>query len=208
MAIALDSTSNGTDTNTSLTISHTCAGANRLLVVGILAGSSDVITGVTYNSVAMTRVDISNNGNSTAYMYYLLGPSTGTNNIVISRSPSGLIIADAASFTGVKQSAPEASTTNTASAVASCANTLTTLTDNAIHLATYSTDAFNVDSATNGTLINSRMAYSNPLLITPAGSHTITGNSSGGSNAWATVGAAFAPFAASARILTTRSKFW
>ena len=55
MAIAYDATANGTNAPATgpLTFSHTCSGSNRFLVVGIATFSGDIITGVTYNSVAL-----------------------------------------------------------------------------------------------------------------------------------------------------------
>lgn len=192
MAIALDTTSTGSGTGTSLTVSHTVSGNNRLLVVGIGAGAADIVTGVTYNGVAMTRANERNNGNSTAYMYYLIAPALGVHNIVVSTSLSVNIQADGASFTGVHQSAgaqPDATVTNTANLTTSVATTLVTVADKSIMLATYATDATGITSITNATLI-AIMGYS--AIKTPAGSLTLTGNS-GGVNNWATVGASFAP---------------
>jgi hypothetical protein len=195
LTITFDAQSNGQDFSvTSLTFSHTCTGLYRLLVVGVIAGASDIVTGVTYGGVAMTRIAVRNNGNSTSYLYYLLNPPSGANNVVVTTSASASIFAQAASFTNVSQTGqPVASVTNATSASTACANTLTTTEDNCIHIATFAVDAFGVTSITNGTsLAGAYMAYSNPLLITPAGSHTMTGNS-GGNNNWASTGAAFSP---------------
>lgn len=201
MAIILDATShNSGNSITSLTISHTNAG--NLLVVGIQAGASDIVTGVTYAGSSMTRINEVNNGNSTSYLYYILGPAGGVNNIVITTNISATISGDAASFKNVKQSTPDATVTNTASATNAVTNTLTTIADNSIHLAAYTVDTNPVTSITNGTLINSVLGYSNALLITPAGSHTMTGNSSGGNNAWATCGAAFGPSSGTGGLLS------
>jgi hypothetical protein len=191
MAIAHDANSNGSASGTSLTVGHTVSGSDRLLVVGIIAGSSDIVTGVTYAGVAMTRVNVRNNGNSTAYLYYLLSPTVGTNNYVISTSASTTILAEGVSFTGVGPVQPDASTTNTASATNSCANTLTTVADNCVHITTFAVDSYPLTSITGATSVNSFMGYSG--LKTPAGASTLTGNSAGGNNAWATVGASFAP---------------
>lgn len=191
MAIVLDATSNGVGiATTSLSTSHVNAG--NILVVGISAGASDIVTSVTYNSIAMTRIDVRNNGNSTAYLYYLLAPSVGTFNTVITTNTSATISMAAVSFVGVKQSVPDASATSVATGTTSLANTVTTLVDNSIHIAAFAVDTFGTTSITNGTLIANGVGYSNPLLISPAAAHTLTANA-GGNNAWASVGAAFAP---------------
>jgi hypothetical protein len=49
------------------------------------------------------------------YLYYLLNPSSGSNNIVVNAASSRYLISQAASWSNVRQSAqPEAFTTNTA----------------------------------------------------------------------------------------------
>lgn len=109
MAIAYDATAHGnTGGATSLTFSHTCStGQDRILWVGFRVGSSsDVATGVTYGGVAMTqaikRQDTS--GSQYVYLYYLIAPATGANNVVISLSGSNSIIGISASYTGANQS--------------------------------------------------------------------------------------------------------
>lgn len=197
MAIVKDAISTGSISASSLTISHVISsGDNRLLVVGILGGSSDIITGVTYNGVAMTRVNVSNNGNSTAYLYYLLNPASGTHDIVISSSTSTFLAADAVSYTGVNQDVPTATVTNTSSTTNFCFDNITPPNDNSIHVGAFASDTFAISSMTNGTLIGTVLGESLPLLITPAGLHQLVANSSGTQN-WATVGAAFAPFVSS-----------
>lgn len=120
MAIAYDATAHGNTAGaTSLTFSHTCGtGANRILWVGFRVGtSSDVATGVTYNGVAMTQaVKKSGAGGSHyTYLYYLVNPATGANNVVISLSGSQSIIGVSASYTGANQSGqPDATTSATA----------------------------------------------------------------------------------------------
>ena len=108
MAIAIDSSSTGSaNPGTSVTVAHTCTGSNLLLIVGILTNdTTDKVTGVTYNAVAMTRLASYQavTTNFFGFTYYLLNPSTGANNIVASRSDSGLIGCMGASYTGVSQS--------------------------------------------------------------------------------------------------------
>lgn len=91
---------------TSLTYAHATSGSDRFLWVGAFTddgtGANDVVTGVTYNAVAMTRG--SSLGYSTtirAYIYYLDDPDTGSNNVVISSSGGGRIKAASLSYTGV-----------------------------------------------------------------------------------------------------------
>jgi hypothetical protein len=118
-----------------LTKSYTVgSGSNRLLLVAIAgdnAGGFDDITGVTYAGASMTLVAKETGGTArNAYLYSLLNPASGANNVVINASHAHYILAGAADYTGFTQSGqPDAfsvsfggSTTETA--------TLTTVADN------------------------------------------------------------------------------
>jgi hypothetical protein len=97
----------------SLSWSHTTAGSNRLLTVGVVVGLAGDLTqyavSVTYNGVAMTssgRVFV--NGNDTngfGVLFYLLNPAAGTNTVQVTLSGSNVddIEAGSVSFTGVDQ---------------------------------------------------------------------------------------------------------
>lgn len=99
--ISFDATAHSnTGGATSLTYSHTCTGAS-ILWVGFRTGtSSDTATGVTYNGVAMTQAAKRSGpaGSHYVYLYYLVNPTAGANNIVISLSGSASIIAASASY--------------------------------------------------------------------------------------------------------------
>lgn len=107
MAIALDaaSTISAQAATTSLTFSHTCTGANRILFVyaGNQQGTPS-ITGVTYNGVAMTFIARTDSqSNERTELWYLVAPATGANNVVISVSGSSKIAGGAISYTGAAQ---------------------------------------------------------------------------------------------------------
>ena len=122
MSIAVDNRGTATTAFVSgtETFAHTVAGSDRLLVVQsvIIASASDRVTGITYNGVSMTDLGhqpmASSRAQSTTY-YSLPSnsvstqPSTGTNNVVISKV--GSTSADrtgscAGSYTGVDSSDP------------------------------------------------------------------------------------------------------
>lgn len=118
MAIAFDAaTSGGTQSSTGpLNFNHTCTGTNGLLFVNAFGGDgADVVTGITYNSVAMTFIaKVLGGVNHYSYLYYLINPATGTNQVSISYSGNHFMSGGAASYTGCDQSSqPDASTTNT-----------------------------------------------------------------------------------------------
>lgn len=141
--IAFDAAYNG-DTSgnaNSLTYSHTTSGDNRILFVGAhtyvsgVGATGDIITGITYNSVAMTLIDkqMTTGGSYSRwhYLYYLIAPATGANNVVISASSASYrLLASSASYTGAKQTAqPDASSKATTDAVTSQALATTVVAD-------------------------------------------------------------------------------
>ena len=134
MAIAYDAQSSDTRFNsfgTNSTWSHTCAGSDRVLLVGFgiyrASGDSDIVTGVTYNGAAMTKLGITVDAqsNTATYLFALANPATGANNIVVSYSAStNYAWGVATSYTGVDQTTP------TGSLEQKTYTTLTSLTDN------------------------------------------------------------------------------
>lgn len=114
MAIAFDATSNGGtgSPGTSLTVSHTCTGIERLLIVGVDWQSTSALPTITYAGVSMTGSSdnpaFDNHANGVrALIYSLVGPASGANNIVVTGTFSGAgqsCLISNASYTGVNQS--------------------------------------------------------------------------------------------------------
>lgn len=131
--IAFDNAFGGYTSNSlSLTVGHTTSGTNRLLAASIFvneSGGSDVLTGVTYAGVAMTlvakrKVGV---GNQWEYLYYLIAPASGTNNLVASVSASANIYMTSASYTGANQSSqPDSSANGTGSSPLTLSTTVVT----------------------------------------------------------------------------------
>lgn len=121
MAIAFDSAaSKSQDSSTTNTFAHTVSGSNRIILVGCMT-TNGTITGVTYNGVALTQVIDNTTGGTTfnhMYLFYLIAPATGTNNVIVTSSGSGSVYAASSSYTGVAQTSPidgtSATTTTTA----------------------------------------------------------------------------------------------
>ncbi len=130
-AIAFDAVSNGHTTDTTLTFAHTMSSsAGGYLVCGV-APNNDVndITGVAYNGAAMTQYELVNSsGGSHQYFFGLANPSSGTNNVVVSRSSSAEMTAICSSYIGALggldahgqniQSGTQTSLTTTATSIA------------------------------------------------------------------------------------------
>jgi hypothetical protein len=108
MAIAFDAVGTWSSGSSPFSLSHTCTGSDRFLavvIVGDVGSGADDITGVTYNSVAMTLADkvVDTAIARFFYLYTLIAPATGANNIVVTASGGHFLGAVSASYTGVSQ---------------------------------------------------------------------------------------------------------
>lgn len=115
MAIAFDAFTDGSGAfsgELTLTYSHTTTGSNRCLVVATRTihtlPSGDVVTGITYAGTAMTQAikkPWPPHDGSFTYLYYLVNPASGANNVVVSVSSNDNQFTSACgSYTGVLQS--------------------------------------------------------------------------------------------------------
>lgn len=165
------------------TVSFDATATNGYLVVQTLKQSSQTVTGVTYNGVAMTQLNTmqGNTAAETLYLWGLAAPTTGTNNIVVSDSGAGTLIVDASLYSGAQQTtAVEATSTNSGTNATSASVSVTTLTDNA-----WLVGYFRANSAEGGftagsnTVIRTDAAEGTRQLAdsgadqTPAGSHSL-----------------------------------
>lgn len=181
MAIAFDAATNPALVNsTSLTLSHTCSGTDRILLVGTMIRTT-TISGVTYNGTAMTAIGSRELVSGADYIqwFYLLAPSTGANNVVVTAAASNIIIASSVSYTGAKQSGQPDSVTNNASTTETTTTTsTTTVADNswAVLLARVNGDG--ITSAGTGTTLRANtngyiQLYDSNGAVTPAGSTSL-----------------------------------
>lgn len=125
--IVTTGTSSTSGTNvSSLTGSHTVpSGTNRLLIVPVSArNGSDVVTSVTFDGTALTRLDIGDFFiGVSAYLYYLIAPAETTADIVVTFSGSqGQAEAGAINITGAHQTTPFGTPVNNGAAAASSAS--------------------------------------------------------------------------------------
>lgn len=121
MAVAFDSSAAGNAANvSSLTFSHTCTGTGTtgllLVCLETVDANGRTISSATYNGVAMTQVPTISPYTPAAgrlhYMFYLLSPTVGAHNIVLTMTGavSNNLVAASTSYTGVKQTGfPDAS---------------------------------------------------------------------------------------------------
>lgn len=191
MAIARDTSAKIEQStgSTSYTQSYTCTGSNLTLVVAFTTGTSDNITSLTYNSVAMTqaqKVQMAGS-NRWSYIYYLIGPATGANNIVWTFSAGqDIVFGGAASYTGTNQSAIDGSQTDSVSAVTTMTNSQTvTAADSWVNAFFYTTGA-SITASTGAAFIqtvsdNIAMSDTNGSVSSGTNNQTVTwtGSASG-----------------------------
>jgi len=205
MAIAFDNSTNWTTdshsgSGTSLTFSYTVgSGSNRAIFVGVCAANTDIVSGVTYAGSSMTLIGklLQPGPDRWAYLFGMLNPSSGANNVVISCSSSAdFIEGNASSYSGVKQSGlPDASNTQTySSPVTSASISVTSIANNCWTVAALRGGN---GSATGGTGTTMRDNQNQIALgdsngpITPAGSTSLNFNF--GSHVAVLIMASFAP---------------
>lgn len=116
MAIAIDAVSSTTcDGCSSITISHTCSGADRLILVCVSYDPDDfeTITGVTYNGVSLSsQIQVNEGDDAHAEIFTLVAPATGANDAVVTFSAAlrRQAVVGVISLTGVDQSTPVTAT--------------------------------------------------------------------------------------------------
>lgn len=105
MAIAVDNTGQGfQNAGTSLTVSYTTSGSDRALLVSLWVWNGTISgLGVTYNGTAMTELINRAADSGNVYIFGLVNPTSGANNIVVSNANSVQIFMTCASYTGVHQ---------------------------------------------------------------------------------------------------------
>lgn len=163
MAIAFDAAAGAKDNSggvTSLTFAHTNAGTNRILIVmgSVTSDTARTISSITYNAVALTPVTTVTAGKVMSYMYYLIAPATGANNVVVTISgvtdgANKQFAALSQSYTGAAQTGqPDSSGTNalTASTVTNFPVTTTVLLPNCWLVGSASEDAGDIAGGAAG----------------------------------------------------------
>lgn len=189
---ATDSGNNGNTPSSSLTFSHTTSGNNRILFVGIGVrndgAAGDRISGVTYNGVAMTRVDKVLDANASCWLYLLVNPASGSHNVVVTCTTSVQVVAGAVSYTGCRVSSqPDSSNKGSGSGVTSLTLSTTTVQDNVWAAMVVSTSGFNATSGGTATVrvqstSNSGYAIGDSnAALTPPGSKSLSINLGGSS---------------------------
>lgn len=135
--IGIDATSTGSSGSASpVTWSQysTAADSNRMVVVGCHddSNSTDVVTGITYNGSAMTRMaTVAVSSVAREWLYAILAPASGTSTVSVAFTGTPSMICASASYFNVGQtSIPDATSTAASAAATSLSVSLTTTAAN------------------------------------------------------------------------------
>lgn len=155
MAITLDTAAaayRGTSASTHTFSFTVAANTNRALAIFVHAFDGDRVTSVTYGGTAMTQVNKVKKGTEVnyTYMYYLVAPSTGANDFVVSMSPSERISWAAVSLYNVVQEAIAVNNTTGGNGESSSLS-MTSTVDNSWHVIGVMTNIGTLDSRSNYT---------------------------------------------------------
>lgn len=156
MAIAYDNSTQGTSASTPLTFAHTVAGSNRLLFVSCTVNTGRTVSGITYNGVAMTSINSKTDGGGlVTYLWYLIAPATGSNNVIVTAAGGATsVVATASSYANCLQSGvPDASVVGSDATTTHFTQALSSVNDGCWHIATMRTGNGFTLTADSGTTI-------------------------------------------------------
>lgn len=190
---------------TSYTRSFAISGSDRYLLVGVLDVAGDTVTGVTYGGVSMTQLGKTNAATSRyIYLYGLANPTTGTNDIVASRSSGTSVFGyGAVNLSGATQTTSPVDASATQNGTGTTVSVdLTTVADNTAVIVMSSTLNGGLAVSTNLTEVCADAAFDVSLIgrsttfpKTPAGVQTY-GVTSGSSDNKGIVAVSISPVAA------------
>lgn len=186
IAIAFDNASNLANTAGATTLTYAFSvgsgGTNRLMFVGV--DELGLVTPtVTYAGAAMTLVKSAtyNFGTAENFLFVLVAPATGSNNVVITVTTAARMMSAASSYTGALQSATmdNSASNNTAGTTATA--TLTTVANNCWTVAWSGVGTAVTVSAGAGSTLRSNATQVSAIFDsngpkTPAGSTSMTVN--------------------------------
>ena len=189
--------------------SHTCSGVNRYLVVGVsMLSLAQTVSGITYNSVALTLIGTKSSisGAARIELWGLIAPTLGSNTIAVTLTGAISSAANAVSLCGVHQTPPteafnSAQATNVGAADATVAVTTVADHDWCVDVVCTDDTAITVGagqvSRGNVTGAGGSGAMSTEADKTPAGSVTMSWADVGALATWAIGSVAIRPIAAS-----------
>lgn len=182
--------------------SHTCTGSDRGLLVGVMAwqNTSEVVSSITYNSVALSKEISLDPGSRSGDGHFveiwsLANPASGSNTIAVTMSASTTCVSAGVSFTNVLQSDPCGDTSSAVETATGTAVTVDVTSDsNAIVVDFVAwwevTDAAATVGAGQTQRLNSQgSGGTSGAVSTEGGAGTVTMSwTLGAAAAWATAG--------------------
>lgn len=182
MAIAFDAAVNAAASSSPLTFAHTVgAGSDRILFVGVEHNGTTTVSGITYNGVALTKINAQASGVMNFELWYLSNPASGSNNVVVTTVGAvTLLNASAASYTGAVGPSGVPDSQGTSSGFEGTTDTRTSVANNCWHIGFFAgLDTGNGLTAGAGatarTVLTSGFGmFDSNGPITPAGSHSMT----------------------------------
>ncbi len=169
---------------TSVSGSFDCGTGADALLIGVVADdASDAITGATFDSVSASlgskSTPVGGGGGRYAYIYYLLGPASGSKTVQVNAGSSVLIIVVVASYSGVAQvSQPDVAANNAVAFDTTLTTSFTTTTDNAWGFAVGSATARPQSSGTNASKVVEDSTFSGYCALFESGSLGAAGSKS------------------------------
>lgn len=180
MAIAFVSTST-TVNPASDTVAFDATATDGYLVVETLVETTGGASAVTFNGVSMTLLvgpQTTAIGSQKSYLWGLAAPTTGTNNIVVTKT-GGLLVLDAVLYSGAQQTTPVEATNTTSGSGTSGSISVTTLTDNAWLVGYFRGNGSGAFTAGSNTVVRTSAAEGTRQMVdtgvdqTPAGSKSL-----------------------------------
>jgi hypothetical protein len=217
MAIALDTSKDlGDNGSVGVTLTTSYTNNGNILFVSVTGEATDRMSGVTYAGVSMTQVSgspIQTPSDRFAYLFFLLNPATGANNVVVTLTGGGntFIAGLAASYSGANGGVDLGGNTS-GSSISSLSKSLTTTIDNDWTIAYFAANGGVASAGASTTLRKASVSFPQFSLfdsnaaLTPPGSKTLNVNVTATPNA-SMIMAAFAPLS-SGHFLSPSSKYW
>lgn len=195
MAIAFDIAatkyvSSGT-TNTQTIVP---SGSADFLVVFTMVPIARTVSGVTWNSVAMTSIDTQNSTAFKLQAWYLKSPATGSNSLIVTANASTEIYAGALFYSGTNiTTQPDVSAKQNNASGTTITQTVTTTVDNAwlacCTLADVGGLASSTGSTTRGSILNTAFGvFDSNSAKSPAGSYSMLQTMNNGNNTGIIIG--------------------
>ncbi len=218
-AIAFDAATDGGSTvSTSLSWSATVGvAANPILFVCIENGSTaqDLVTSVTYNSVAMTQfMNVTSANPWRGWCYYLVNPATGAHTVAITTSGTMDMRAASVSYTGASQTGvPDSSNSGAQTSNSASISVNTTVVASGSWVSAFTFSGAVPANTIGGVLTATRISNGSAIVwadsngTVSTGSNTATFSNASPTQTYLTLVFSIAP-AASAATPTKRTNAW